>query len=560
MDLVSKNISLPSIYAVLLLAAFIMFYNLHKIGLFETSEGRYAEISREMVESSDLITPTLNGIKHFHKPPFTYWITALGLKIFGVNEFGGRFFLVIASLLGIYFCYRTARCLWDEAHGIYAALILLSSFLYLIISRSLTTDIFLTASCIMAFYFFSSSYFLKKNNIALFWVITAVSFLIKGPVGIMIIFLPMIAYSFLDKDSHIIKTLCLKKGIPIFLLISLPWFILVIVKNPGLLSYFIDYHIVKRVASDVHQRSGPFYYFIVVFFAGMFPWSFFIPELFVTCFKKFKKDNNDENKKLLMICIFFIIPFIVFSISRSKLPAYILPLFPFAAIAVSYAYNRFYYFNEFYRSIYAFVFFNFFLSCAVTYFVFFVSDPKLESITNILILLCVLFWFYSISTYFTFQSYNKKFVSINIIFFITLCFFIITYAMPKIEHHFNCLKKISNTIIALKNKNDRIINYKCFINSIPFYVQEKIILADVKREIQFDETEDYEHILFEKGLGNLIKKITKQQNFHYFVVCKKDDWKKIEQIHKFPVLEKYDKHVLFWTGNSKESALEKLLY
>src|SRR4051812_5513543 len=86
--------------------AVVSFAGIGSWGVIETSEARYAEISREMADSNDWLHPTLLDVHHYHKPPLTYWITAIGLKVFGVNGVGVRFFLQVAFLVQIYLVYR----------------------------------------------------------------------------------------------------------------------------------------------------------------------------------------------------------------------------------------------------------------------------------------------------------------------------------------------------------------------------------------------------------------------------------------------------------------------
>ena len=99
----------------LLLLIFVVFnIGLGSFGLAETSEARYGEISREMVNSGDYFHPTLLGIKHYHKPLLTYYITSLGYKIFGITEYGARFFLGITLILRILLVYKIARTLLKD--------------------------------------------------------------------------------------------------------------------------------------------------------------------------------------------------------------------------------------------------------------------------------------------------------------------------------------------------------------------------------------------------------------------------------------------------------------
>src|SRR5687768_17517615 len=133
-----------TLYAVLVFYGAVSLFTLASWGVIESSEARYAEISREMAESGDWMNPTLLDIHHYHKPPLTYWITAVGYKIFGVNAFGARFFLLISFLIQICLVYRIASTIFGaEKAGLLSAI--MYSFLPIVVMsvRGLTTDAYL---------------------------------------------------------------------------------------------------------------------------------------------------------------------------------------------------------------------------------------------------------------------------------------------------------------------------------------------------------------------------------------------------------------------------------
>ena len=123
-------------------------------GLTESSEARYAEIAREMVISGDYITPTLLGIKHLHKPPVTYYITALGYKIFGINEFGARFFMQLCLVFQLFLVFKITLFLYKNEKIAFAASLIYFSFPITVISvRTLTTDAYLTTFILASIFF-----------------------------------------------------------------------------------------------------------------------------------------------------------------------------------------------------------------------------------------------------------------------------------------------------------------------------------------------------------------------------------------------------------------------
>ncbi len=125
------NYKLLTIISVSLL---LLTFSLGNWGLMETSEARYAEISREMIENGDYLHPKLLGIYHYHKPPMTYQITALGYKIFGVNELGARFFLQIAILIQMLLIYQITLLLFKSKETALASALIYFSLPIVLIS------------------------------------------------------------------------------------------------------------------------------------------------------------------------------------------------------------------------------------------------------------------------------------------------------------------------------------------------------------------------------------------------------------------------------------------
>ena len=124
----SKNIIDRYYLLFLCIVWIVLIVGLGNYGLAETSEARYAEISREMFLSGDYLNPKLLGIFHFHKPPITYYITTLGYRIFGVNEFGARFFLQIAIVIQLVLVYRLANLLYKDKRIAFMAGLIYFSF------------------------------------------------------------------------------------------------------------------------------------------------------------------------------------------------------------------------------------------------------------------------------------------------------------------------------------------------------------------------------------------------------------------------------------------------
>ncbi|MGB0837480.1 MAG: ArnT family glycosyltransferase [Flavobacteriaceae bacterium] len=310
-------------------AALITLSNLGSWGLTESSEARYAEISKEMMDNNDWVNPTLLNIKHFHKPPVTYYLTILGYKIWGQNEFGARFFMQIALLLQLLLVYQLGKSLFkDKKWALSASMIYFALPLTIISVRNLTTDAFLNTFILASIYFWiqynekHKSYFL-----ILFYTSLGLIFETKGPVGFVLPLVFILSYKISQKQK-IKMNLSQVLGFLVFLGISASWYIAVQIKNPHLLDYFINHQLVDRVASDSFSRAKPFWYYFAFTPLLAFPWIFiFLFKGKQTVLKMWNK--NSYEKALIIACGVF---FFILSLSASKLPLYILPIFPFIAL------------------------------------------------------------------------------------------------------------------------------------------------------------------------------------------------------------------------------------
>ena len=299
-------------------------------GLTESSEARYAEIAREMVQSGDYLHPSLLGIHHYHKPPLTYQLTAMSYEIFGVNEFGARFFLSVALLLQVFFVFHIGLLLFkNDKKAMASALIYFSFPVVLIAARNLTTDAFLTTFILWALYF----WLLRKQGRSVmflygFYFLLGLAMLTKGPVVLLppVIFILFWKIINREKMQLSIHTLL---GTLLFVAVSASWFVAVIIDKPILLDYFVKDQIVKRsLEAEKFHRSKPFWYYLVFAPLVGIPWLFFIGTDVV---KNFRQIVNKRKIELILLSSILVL-LLIFSLFSSKLILYILPIYPFMAL------------------------------------------------------------------------------------------------------------------------------------------------------------------------------------------------------------------------------------
>ncbi|MBT8220972.1 MAG: glycosyltransferase family 39 protein [Bacteroidia bacterium] len=319
------------IYFLLSILFLFSLWNLGAWGVLESSEARYAEIPREMLASGDWLMPQLLGIYHMDKPLMTYWISAVGLEIFGVNAFGARFFLQIAYLLQIFLVYRIGSLLFqDENKGRYAAIIYAGLPLVLMSVLNLTTDAFLNTFEILAVYFLVR-YYGQRRVIFIYWFFVALGLALftKGPVGILI---PILMIYPIRKIMQIDdRQNGWHFGLGTLLMIAMggAWFIALMIKSELFYHFFIGEQLGDRIfEAEKLQRNEPIWYYFAFLPATLVPLVFLLPEAIV----HIRKTKTREIRFLFIFGL--LIPFLFFTASSSKLVLYVLPLTMYFALVI----------------------------------------------------------------------------------------------------------------------------------------------------------------------------------------------------------------------------------
>jgi 4-amino-4-deoxy-L-arabinose transferase-like glycosyltransferase len=319
------------IFYALLLCGVIWFAGLEYRGLFMPDEGRYADIAREMLDSGDWVTPRLNGLKYFEKPPLQYWATAGAFAAFGVDEWTARLWPALTGLLCIAFTAFAALRLAPGSPWALTALALAGSWGFFLGSQFLTLDMGLTLFLTSAMLSFALSRRtdispgVQRNWMLLAWAAAACAVLSKGLVGVVIPGLALAVYAAIERDLSPLKRLHWIPGLSLFAAMVLPWFILVQHRNPEFFRFFFIYEHFERYLLPDHHRPGPWWYFVPVALVGLWPWTPAVPAAIARGWKA-PAAEGFRLDRFLSIWAGVIIVF--FSASHSKLPGYILPAVP----------------------------------------------------------------------------------------------------------------------------------------------------------------------------------------------------------------------------------------
>jgi 4-amino-4-deoxy-L-arabinose transferase-like glycosyltransferase len=318
---------------------FFFFFGLGAFGLTGADEPRYAQIAREMLARHDWIVPTLNGAPWLEKPALLYWKMMNSYSIFGVSDWAARVpaaFYATALVLGIFFFMRRFRF----ASELDAAMIAASSAGMIGFGRGASTDMLVSAPFALAMMSWWTWHQTgRKLWLMIFYGLLGVGALAKGPVAPALAVLVVGAYTLLRRDGKFFLRTVSIPGFALFFAIVLPWFVAIQVKVPQFFRVFFIEHNLERFGTNLYQHSQPFWYYIPVFLLAALPWTFFaLPALVEAGKTVFRRESPEpsaapgDDGLPCFLFLWIVVPIIFFSISRAKLPGYILPAIPAAAL------------------------------------------------------------------------------------------------------------------------------------------------------------------------------------------------------------------------------------
>jgi 4-amino-4-deoxy-L-arabinose transferase-like glycosyltransferase len=319
--------------ALVLLA--LWFVKLPERPLAHPDEGRYAEISREMVATGDWVTPRLNGFAYLQKPPLQYWATAAAYEAFGVSEWTARLWTALTGLAAVLFTWFAGRRLLGTAAGAFGALALLASPYFVVMSGVNTLDmgvsLFLTATVFA--YLLSQQAVTRAGGrgwMLIAWAAMALAVLSKGLIGVVLPLGALAAYALWHRQPAAFARLHALPGLALFGAITVPWFVLAARANPEFLEFFFLHEHFQRFTSTVHNRAGPLWYFVPILLIAVAPWIVAAGEGVARAWRARPEGGAVSTPRFLLVWCAVVFAF--FSVSQSKLPAYLLPIVPALAL------------------------------------------------------------------------------------------------------------------------------------------------------------------------------------------------------------------------------------
>jgi len=322
--------------------------------LTDTTEARYAEVARIMMETGDWITPYFDyNVPFWGKPPLSFWLEAFSFKLFGVHEFSPRLPSLIATLLttGLIFHFLTSMS--DKRTGLWASLIYCSFALVYMLSGAVITDPFLVLGTTLSMVSFVM---VLKHKAAywayLFFVGISIGLLSKGPIALVLIGGTIgLWLLFSPKRWHSLKLFPWFSGLILLAVLTLPWYIAAEMKTPGFLEYFIlGEHFYRFIIPD---WKGDFYgsahdkpkgTIWLLWFQASFPWG--ILAILVTLKQLLNQSSRSKLWQVLtkedisLYIIWALFPMLFFTLSGNILWTYILPGLPPLAIILALYLNQ----------------------------------------------------------------------------------------------------------------------------------------------------------------------------------------------------------------------------
>ena len=303
------------------------------------SEARYIAIPSQMIQLGDWLTPHINGVKYFEKPPLFYWVQAAQIKIFGAGEFSGRLWTTL---------FMTGLCLvtfiagykkYGRLEGVISALILASCVLGFVSSRMVLLDVpvsFFLVVTLFSFMFAVQHPPGRRRDglLMLMYVAAALAVLTKGLIGILIPGMVIGAWIALSNRWSLLLSVRLIPGLLLFLIIAAPWHFLVGQETPEFYHFYFIHEHFERFLTKTHGRYQPPWFFVAVLLVGLLPWTAFLFQALQARLKTAWGNRKHDGSDFFLL-LWIALPLLFFSLSDSKLVPYILPVFPALALFVS---------------------------------------------------------------------------------------------------------------------------------------------------------------------------------------------------------------------------------
>lgn len=476
----------------LLIIAFVLAWNIGNRPFATPDEARYVEIPREMLATNNFVTPRLNGVKYFEKPPLMYWVLAGVQKLTGLQEKTSRLAIAFLAWIGCVYVFGFCKKHLGSRAAFLSTGVLASTILYTSLARLIILDmplsVFLSIS-LLAFYqaFHTPCSWRKRLLTYIFSAGMACGVLTKGIVVLALGGPIILAWLTITRNWKNLLPMYLPSSIILFMAFVVPWHILAALENPEFLhKYFVVEHFL-RYTTTIHYRYQPVWFFVPVLLIGLLPWTGF-------AWESIKQTINEQKNLKSFLSIWSVWVIVFFSFSNSKLIPYVLPAFIPLAIMIGCYLNKLMENDAgsskkpFTISMVMFGLFSLGVFLSPLFFPELRHEkalllPYLQKtswVMGIMFLICVGVVFKKLSP-------RYGIIGIFLAHFLTIHF--MTEGAAYLQKP--SLKKFADIINIHRKRNELIVSFDSYFQDLPVYTKNIVTVVDAKSELKFGtEVED----------------------------------------------------------------------
>ena len=288
-------------------------------------EVNYAQTAKEMLAAGDYLSPQIYGNYWYDKPIFFYWELIAAFSVFGVTDFAARFFPALFAAAGLVLSYTFARRLYDERTAFWSTIILGTGVLYSVLAKLILTDmsLFVFFGGTLAA-FFIGYYEQRTHYFYIAYACAGLAVLTKGPIGLLLPGLVILVFLAAARDLSALRRICIPTGLLVFAAVCAPWYVyMYLAHGADFVNTFLGIHNVLRATVSEHAQWNVWYFYLGIYFFGMFPWSFALPLAFFRAWRV--RPVLDAGTQFLLVWA-IVVP-LFFQLMATKYPTYSFPAF-----------------------------------------------------------------------------------------------------------------------------------------------------------------------------------------------------------------------------------------
>ena len=311
--------------AVLLFMMVLYFWGNAQLPVTAPVEVNYAQTAKEMLAAGDWLSPQIYGNYWYDKPIFFYWELLAAFSLFGVTDFAARFFPALFAAGGLCLTYAFARRLYDERTAFWSTIILGTGVLYSVLAKLILTDMSL-----FVFFggtlgaFFLGYYEGRRKYFYIAYACAGLGVLTKGPIGFLLPGLVILVFLLMRRDLAALGRIALPTGFLVFAAVCAPWYIyMYFVHGAEFVNTFLGIHNVLRATVSEHAQWDVWYFYLGIYFLGMFPWSFALP---LALYRAWRVRPFIDVRTQFLLAWAIVVP-VFFQFMATKYPTYSFPAF-----------------------------------------------------------------------------------------------------------------------------------------------------------------------------------------------------------------------------------------